>query len=671
MKSFNSKYKLIFSLVLLATAIGLAISIDFKKEKPTRFPVFCDMETTKGNHFLSDNNILITNSSCQTSKFSKSGKYCAKIDSEIPFGLGCSFKNLKKGNQLIISVWEKVDGEKGHLKIVNKDNKILKSATSNKSKNTKGWELITFTYELLENHNELKFFIHNESEKSAFYDDLRIELYETTKRVTLKENINITIDNKDYQKLLTYRDEAINSGIISKKLKKYIKGTLVYKNKTIPIKLRFKGDWPDHLKSNKWSFRVQVLDNYTFKGLKSFSIQSPHTRSFLKEWVMHLIFKEQDVLTTRYDFISVCLNNEALGIYACEEHFDKELLESYGRENAPILKFNEEGLWETRLNNPDNKTYFPYFEAAEIMPFKKNRTLNNANLLENFKTGSKLMLKYKSFKNPLNDIFDLKKAAKIYALYDLGKIRHSYHWHNQRFYYNPVNNKLEHIAFDCYAGIEEGIQDVIYGYSEKETFHNNIVYLTKQFFNDTIFISHYKDYLEKFSSKSFIKKIKEQYESKSDSLEKILKLEFPNYSFDINYITENAEAIRSTLKKYQNSFPYSVYDINYDYNSIKNNYFPSIGLKAKIQNKNTLVLKNFHLDSIYVIGYGDNKHFNEMKKFTSKITLSPFKKDEDFKKIKIKSEFKYLFFKPINTQEIKSIKINIWPYSFMGKPLVQ
>ena len=54
-----------------------------------------------------------------------------------------------------------------------------------------------------------------------------------------------------------------------------------------------------------------------------------------------------------------------------------------------------------------------------------------------------------------------------------------------------------------------------------------------------------------------------------------------------------------------------------------------------------------------------------MKKFTNKITLSPFKKDEDLKKIKIKSEFKYLFFKPINTQEIKSIKINIWPYSFM------
>ena len=56
--------------------------------------------------------------------------------------------------------------------------------------------------------------------------------------------------------------------------------------------------------------------------------------------------------------------------------------------------------------------------------------------------------------------------AQFYALCDLGKIRHSYHWHNQRFYYNPITQKLEHIAFDCYAGIEEGIKKLS-GYSKK------------------------------------------------------------------------------------------------------------------------------------------------------------------------------------------------------------
>ena len=122
-----------------------------------------------------------------------------------------------------------------------------------------------------------------------------------------------------------------------------------YRNNEIPIKLRFKGDWVDHLKGEKWSFRVVVLGENTFKGLKSFSIQSPHTRTFLDEWFMHKIFKKEDILTTRYEFIDVKLNNKQLGIYAYEEHFEKQLLESSNRREGPILKFNEEGLWETRF----------------------------------------------------------------------------------------------------------------------------------------------------------------------------------------------------------------------------------------------------------------------------------------------------------------------------------
>ena len=76
------------------------------------------------------------------------------------------------------------------------------------------------------------------------------------------------------------------------------------------------------------------------------------------------------------------------------------------------------------------------------------------------------MNKYKEFNENLEDIFDLNYTAKLYALYDIGKIRHSYHWHNQRFYYNPKENKLEHIAFDCYAGIEEGIDDNFNGFED-------------------------------------------------------------------------------------------------------------------------------------------------------------------------------------------------------------
>ena len=69
----------------------------------------------------------------------------------------------------------------------------------------------------------------------------------------------------------------------------------------------------------------------------SFSIQHPKTRSFLKEWVLHKLFKKEQVLTTRYDFVSVSLNGKKLGLYALEEHFRKELLDFYDYEDGPIL----------------------------------------------------------------------------------------------------------------------------------------------------------------------------------------------------------------------------------------------------------------------------------------------------------------------------------------------
>ena len=202
--------------------IGYAL-VSCQTKSNTKFPVLCDMETTNETHFLSTNNTQITNAKSQNNLFARSGIHSAKINKENPFGLGCSFYNLKKGNQLIISVWEKTGGEKGFLKIVNEKNTVLFNVKSKGLNQTDGWELITFSYELTQNQKELKFYIHNENSNAAYYDDLSIELYETAKRVTLKEeHIKLEIDSLDYQKLLTFRDEAIRSGIIGSSLKKYI-----------------------------------------------------------------------------------------------------------------------------------------------------------------------------------------------------------------------------------------------------------------------------------------------------------------------------------------------------------------------------------------------------------------------------------------------------------------
>ena len=638
--------------------INLFISCNEKNN----YPIVFDFEKTNKSHFISNNNLKIRMNNSWTKEYSKSGLYCAKIFKENPFGLSYSFENLKKGNQIIISVWEKSNDANSYLKLIGNKHDILFSKKSNRDIKNTDWQLISMKLTIQKDYDHIKFFVHNPSAFPSYYDDLNINVIENAKgrRVVLaKQNIDIQISEKDLKTLHSYRETALKNGIINKSLKKYFKSQIIYKGNKIPIKIRLKGDWTDHLKSDKWSFRIKVEGNYHFNGLKSFSIQHPKTRSFLKEWIIHKLFKKEQILTTRYNFVSVSLNGKKLGLYALEEHFRKELLDFYDYEDGPILKFDEEGLWETRLNNPKNKMAYPYFESSEIIPFNKKTISKSKKLTEIYQDGKVLMQKFKSLNYPLEDIFDLKKTALFFALNDLARVRHSYHWHNQRFYYNPEIKKLEFIAYDCYAGIYEGIEDVIYGFSNSNSKCSKTNYLSKQFFNNNEFIKYYKKYLNEISKESYVENIFKVFNPSVDSLLSIINYEFPIYDFDLNYLRQNAVEIRELLAKYDTNYSFSNIIPNYNYNGIKNNYFPSVGVKAKVKIINDslfLRIDNFHLDTVYIIGYENNR--NKIIDFDHPIEMTPFQKDGDKKKVLINEVSNYLIIKPQNIDSIFKVNIN-------------
>ena len=61
------------------------------------------------------------------------------------------------------------------------------------------------------------------------------------------------------------------------------------------IELRLKGALTDHLNTDKWSFRINIKEADTyFKGMKRFSLQSPHTRGYHFEplFLDHMSLKE-------------------------------------------------------------------------------------------------------------------------------------------------------------------------------------------------------------------------------------------------------------------------------------------------------------------------------------------------------------------------------------------
>jgi len=480
-------------------------------------------------------------------------------------------------------------------------------------------------------------------------------------------NIEININGSTYQQLELYRNIALENGVIDKSLKKYFPATIKYKGKETPIKLRLKGDWVDHLKGDKWSFRIKITGENAFLGLKSFSIQSPHTRSFLHEWFMHQVYLREGVLTTRYEFVPVIVNGKQMGVYALEEHFDKQLVENKGKREGPIIKFNEEGVWETRIGDPDGYHSLPYFAAAEVIPFKQNRTMTNPVLKQHFKTAQSLLLRYKAFDKNIEEIFDLDKMAKFYALTDLANTDHALIWHNLRFYYNPVSRKLEPIAYDCYPEkVEMSANQPIFGHSKDKTVFPDFSYIHYNLFNNSSFKSLYVFYLKEYSEASYLNDIFLELDASLSSIGKLLATEDPDSKFNKAFYYSNIKSIRETLLEFINSsLKYELQDYGFeDFKNTKTYYYHT-GLKAysspyQDSVSNLVQFKNFHSTSVTIIGYGLKQNRDSIIILGSPIKTKPLIQNKKPHSLNLPKSAKTIFFIAENRLDTLGLLISKW-----------
>jgi hypothetical protein len=158
--------------------------------------------------------------------------------------------------------------------------------------------------------------------------------------------INIDMKFKHFEKIKLKREEALKQGVLLANSDDFVPAELRVEGRTIPVKMRLKGDWTDHLIGKKWSYRVHVKGADQLWGMRSLSLHHPMTRNWDAEWLYHQHIRREGVLGLRYQFVRVALNGDPLGIYAVEEHFSKELLESQHRKEGVIVKADETGFWE-------------------------------------------------------------------------------------------------------------------------------------------------------------------------------------------------------------------------------------------------------------------------------------------------------------------------------------
>ncbi len=585
---------------------------------------YCDAEKINETGNLIDQNnseIEFGTAKYQSAEHSKSGKYSLKSDEKIKFVFTLNLPKYKPEQHYKISIWRYGNNENGILIVQGDKNLYLKDAISSE-KDSSGWEKLEIDFFIPSDYRnqEIRIYAWNKGKEPIYFDDLRInQISEKINYNFVEKELKIIIDDEELLKLKKNRETALKEGILETDDESWAKAMIFYGDSTFKAEVRLKGDWLDHIKGDKWSFRIELKKGGMWKGMKTFSVQTPAARHFIDEWLIHKILIKEGLLTTRYGFVPVSLNGKSLGYYSYEEHFEKQLVESKKRREGPILKMTENPFWAVIKQNIKYKKWpnYPIYEASEIIPFKQNKTLKDSTLKNEFFVARNLLFQYKNQLAPVSEIFDADKFAKYQAFVSLAKIFHSLRWHNQRFYYDPVLSKLEIIAFDCY--VEKGAMDWakrnIFGNFDKEIIKNikpesRIEYFL---FSDSIFLSKYIKYLEKFSDTSYLNETFKEYEKEINFYQTEIRKEFPGYTFRKNFLYENAENIRKDLPAYTQKVV-SGYFKNMDFKIFdkkiyKDNYysdlppdFIQVFLEKQGKDISTIKIVNFNPQNIIVLG---------------------------------------------------------------------
>lgn len=371
------------------------------------------------------------------------------------------------------------------------------------------------------------------------------------------KHIVLDIKHEDFQKLAYKRKTALAKKILVTAPDDFVPAEIRYQDQTLRARVRLKGDWLDHLRGDKWSFRIKLRGEDTFWGMKQFSIQHPRTRRFVYEWVYHEALRREGFIALRYDFVNVTVNGKDLGIYALEEHFEKRLLEFNRRREGPIIKFSEDVLWANRqqfypLLSSSNPTGLRDWLSSEITPFKENLLMRNPALFKQFLKGKDLLESFRLGKLPASKVFDADKLARFFALSELLGGGHALIWANMRFYYNPVTSLLEPVGFDANAGLKmtRSLGAVYY------TPDFPLLSLWRNVFRDPIVMNRYVRCLEEYSDKKYLDQLFEALKPALDRNLAILSSEFPSTGFSKSVFYRNQKFIKKLLTPARGLHPY-------------------------------------------------------------------------------------------------------------------
>ncbi len=319
------------------------------------------------------------------------------------------------------------------------------------------------------------------------------------------------------------RREALRHGVLFASDEDMVPARIRVGDRTVRVRMRLKGDLPDHWDGDKWSYRINVRDDDAVFGMRRFSIQHPKTRNYLAEWAWLGSLRRDGVLAPRYGFVRVVFNGVDKGIYALEEHFSKELVESQQRREGVIIAFDEHFFWERfralgRPPSDDDPMEPPGLDlfrwpaivmreaSVEADPALRAQRDTAVGLIQGLRAG----------RLRPSEVFDVARLARFMAVSEVWQANHGLLNNNMRFYLDPLMAKLEPIAFDGNA--QETVIDGLHSFGQSSL---RVLLL------DMDLAGRFVQELERVSAPAYLAEVRAELETPLAAFARALFREFP------------------------------------------------------------------------------------------------------------------------------------------------
>lgn len=359
--------------------------------------------------------------------------------------------------------------------------------------------------------------------------------------------LELQVDDSELAQLQRVVEEARERGVILPEGNEAVNATLTGPSGTFKAKVRIKGKLTDHVKGDKWSFRVVAKKDEGFLGMRRFSLQHPGTRNYLTDWLFHQLMAGEGVIALRYGFIRLHFNGEDLGVYAYEEHFGPELLEHNGRTKGPIFRFDPALFWQHRLNMMRKVRYeeaFAAYQAAAVDAFGSSDLERDSTFRAQFAEAVALIDAFRRGERSASAVFDVDRIARRHAMLDLIGGHHSMDWSDVKFYYDPVLQRVEPVSYESFSGL--ALQRLA-GSGKWTGQRRSAQDLHEAYFNDEALFKAYVHHLERYADKNFLDSVFTALAPALDSASATIYREFPFKELDRGLYYRNQQVIRRLL----------------------------------------------------------------------------------------------------------------------------